>query len=32
MFKVDRPLVQLGYGIRKSGLFEENDLEEMAKT
>ena len=21
MFKIDRPLIQLGYGIRKSGLF-----------
>lgn len=22
MFKIDRPLIQLGYGIRKTGLFE----------
>lgn len=25
MFKVDRPLIQLGYGIRKSGLFDDQD-------
>jgi hypothetical protein len=33
LYKVDRPLIVFGYGIRRSGLFDfENEAEEQSKT
>ena len=32
LFKVNRPLIQFGYGIKKTGLFEPDLDEELTKT